>query len=86
MPVRIVVTEGTRADCSQAKQLIEGLQAEPLIADKGYDSDVIVEPAQAQGMHAQIPSRQNRNAPRKYDEHLHGHRHLVENACLHIKP
>jgi len=52
MPVRIVVTEGTRADCSRAKQLIEGLQAEPLIADKGYDSDAIVEQAQAQGMHA----------------------------------
>jgi transposase len=65
--------------------LIEGLHAEHLIADKGYDSEAIVEQAHAQGMHAHIPSRKNRKAPRQYDEHLYRHRHLVENAFLHIK-
>ena len=43
MPVRILITEGTRADCSQAEHLIEGIDAEYLLADKGYDSDKIIE-------------------------------------------
>ena len=45
MPVRILITEGTRADCSQAEYLIEGIDAEYLLADKGYDSDKIIEKA-----------------------------------------
>ena len=45
MPVRILITEGTRADCSQAEHLIEGIDAEYLLADKGYDGDKIIEKA-----------------------------------------
>ena len=40
MPVRIVVTEGTRADCKEAIHLIEGISAEALLADRGYASTV----------------------------------------------
>ena len=65
--------------------MIEGLSAEHLIADKGYDSNAIVEQATQQGMHAQIPSRKNRKESRDYDEHLYRQRHLVENAFLHLK-
>ena len=61
------------------------MTAEHLIADKGYDSDVIVEQARRQGMQVQIPSRKNRKAPRGHDKHLYRHRHLVENAFLYIK-
>jgi len=85
MPVRIIATEASRADCSQAAELIEGIDAKHLIADKGYDSDAIVELAQAQGMHAQIPPRKSRKVQRKYDRHLYRHRHLVENAFLRLK-
>ena len=45
MPVRVLITEGTRADCSQAEYLIEGIDADYLLADKGYDSDKIIEKA-----------------------------------------
>jgi transposase len=65
--------------------LIKGFGAEHLIADKGYDSDAIVEQAQRQGMKSQIPPRKNRNAPREYDQHLYRLRHLVENAFLYLK-
>ena len=34
MPVRLAVTAGTVADCSQALPLIEGIKAEHLLADK----------------------------------------------------
>ena len=38
MPVRILITEGTRADCKDAVHLIEGITAENLVADRGYDT------------------------------------------------
>jgi transposase len=85
MPLRIVITEGTCADCTQAGTLIEGIDAEHLLADRGYDSDAIVEQAKQQEMQAQIPPRKNRKSPRSYDKHLYKHRHLVENAFLHLK-
>ncbi len=40
-----MITEGTTAGCTQASNLIAGLTAERLLADKGYDSDAIVEQA-----------------------------------------
>jgi transposase len=85
MPLRIIATEATRADCSQADGLVEGLPAEHLIADKGYDSDDIVEKAHARGIVPVIPPRKNRKEQREYDEHLYKQRHLVENAFLKIK-
>ena len=38
MPIRILATEATRADCSLAPELIAGLSAEHLIADKRDDT------------------------------------------------
>lgn len=85
MPVRILLTEGTRADCTQAAALSEGLIAEHLLADRGYDSDAIVEQATQQGMQVVIPPRKNRKTPRAYDAALYRHRHLLENAFLQLK-
>ena len=85
MPVRILVTAGTTADCSQASALIDGLYAQYLLADKGYDSDAIVAQAQAQNMAAVIPPRRNRKQTREYDRDLYKLRHLVENAFLYLK-
>jgi transposase len=65
--------------------LIEGITAGHLIADKGYDSDAIVDQANGQGMVAVIPPRKNRTTQRPYDEDLYKLRHLVENAFLHLK-
>ena len=59
MPVRILATEATCADCSHAGEIIEGLAARHLIADRGYDSDAIVEQARHQGMQTVIPPRRN---------------------------
>ena len=73
------------ADCTQAGRLIEGLSAEHLIADKGYDSDAVVEQAARQGMQAQIPPCKNRKEPRVWDEYLYKLRHLVENAFRDLK-
>lgn len=62
-----------------------GIGADHLLADKGYDSEALVEQAIAQGMAPVIPPRKNRITQRDYDKHLYQHRHLVENAFLHLK-
>jgi transposase len=85
MPIRVFITSGTTADGTQASKLIKGMKAENLLADKGYDSDVIVEQATKQGMKAQIPPRKNRKEQRDYDKELCKLRHLVGNAFLHLK-
>jgi len=85
MPLRIIITEGTTADCTQADRLIEGLDADYLLADRGYDSNAIIEQARRQGIKAVIPPKKNRTAQRFYDKELYKLRHLVENAFLHLK-
>lgn len=85
MPARVVITEGTRADCTQARTLIEGIDADHLIADKGYDTDAILEQARRVGMHTVIPPKKNRKDPRAYDEDLYKLRHLIENTFLMLK-
>ena len=85
MPVRVLITQGTTADCSQASRLIEGFATDYLLADRGYDSNAIIEQARKQGMEAVIPSKKNRTAQRFYDKELYKLRHLVENAFLHLK-
>ena len=79
------VTAGTVADSVQALELIEGIDAEYLLADKGYDSDAVVSGALERGMNPVIPPRRNRKVQREYDRHLYGLRHLVENGFCEFK-
>ena len=85
MPLRAVITEGTRADCTQAVSLIEGFSAEHLLADRAYDSNEIIEKASQQGMNAVIPPKKNRKIVRDFDQELYKSRHLIENAFLYLK-
>ena len=85
MPIRVIITGGSVADCTKACDLIEGIEAENLIADRGYDTNEIVEAATKAGMQAIIPSKKNRKTKREYDRHVYKIRHLVENALLHLK-
>jgi len=85
MPIRIIAAEATRADCTQAQGLIAGIPAQYLIADRGYDSDAIVEQARSQGIQAVIPPRKNRKGQREYDKHLYRQCHLAENTFLALK-
>ena len=85
MPLRLILTRGTTADCSKAVPLIDGIQADYLLADKGYDTDGIVAAVVARGIEPVIPPKSNRRTPRYYDRDLYQLRHLVENTFLHLK-
>jgi transposase len=65
--------------------LIDGLDAGALLADRGYDTDSIIEQATTAGMDVVIPSKRNRKKQREHDKDLYKLRHLVENAFLHLK-
>ena len=85
MPIRVAVTAGTTADCTEAAALIDGIVAEYLLADRGYDTNEIIDKAIASGCEIVIPSKKNRKVPRAYDKDIYRVRHLVENAFLHLK-
>ncbi|MCR5562390.1 MAG: IS5 family transposase [Desulfovibrio sp.] len=85
MQVRFFVTAGTTADCSQAVDLIDGIAAQYLLADRGYDSNNVINSAIKAGYEIVIPPRKNRLDQRNYDKYLYRLRHLVENAFLNLK-
>ena len=74
------MTGGQVADCTQAIPLLNGKKYGALLADKGYDSNSIVEYAIADGAAAVIPPKKNRIIQRKYDEEIYKERHKIE--CL----
>ena len=85
MPIRAIVTDGPRADCKEAIPLIQNLSCKVLLADRGYDSDEIIECAKNSGIQLVISPKKNRKIQRTYDENLYKKRHLVENAFLRLK-
>lgn len=65
--------------------MLGACKAEAVIADKGYDSDTLVEHIQATGAKAVIPPRSNRKVQRAYDEHLYRKRNLIERCFSKLK-
>lgn len=65
--------------------MIEGITAQALLADKGYDTNEIVGYALEAGMEPVIPPKRNRKEQRDYDRYLYRLRHLVENCFLVLK-
>lgn len=82
---RIIITDAATADFTQASKLIEVINTEYLLADKGYDSNELTKQAKNKGILAAIPHRKNRNVKRKYDKDLYTLRYLVERAFLHLE-
>lgn len=60
LPVRVIITSGTAADCGHASRLIEGIAAQHLLADRGYDTNAILEQAAQQAINPVIPPKKNR--------------------------
>jgi len=77
-PLDFILTEGERADCTQALQLLAGKSGGAILADKGYDVDYIEEAIAAMNAEVVIPPKLNRVAPRNYDSHLYKERSLIE--------
>ena len=85
LPVRFLLTGGEVHDVTQALALIEGIPAEQVIADKGYDSEAVVEMIEEQGGTAIIPSKCNRKNPRPHDRTTYQERNRIERLINRLK-
>ena len=68
IPLRITLTPGQRHDVTQASALLEGIECQCLIADRGYDSDAFIEELTSKDIEVVIPPRKSRTEPRDYDK------------------
>jgi transposase len=85
-PLRLVVTGGQVNDCTQADRLLEDVEKTGhVIADKGYDSDKVLEKIKELGASAVIPPKSNRKVQREYDKELYKRRNLIERAFNKLK-
>ena len=73
------------ADCTRAEALLDGIAAEHLLADLGYDTNAARAVARARGMEAVILPKRNRKVAREYDRALYQARHLVDNGFSNLK-
>ena len=85
-PTSFALTPGQVHDIDGAVHLLPGLQANVVIADKGYDADErVIEPLIRKGKIPVIPPRSNRKTQRSYDWELYKARHLIENFFAKLK-
>ena len=73
-----MLTPGNTADCTQALSLLEEQEAKCVLADKGYDSQEIVDAVKTMGAEPVIPPRSHRKTPREFDRHIYKERNAVE--------
>jgi len=83
--VKFLVTAGQEGDITHAPRLIEGQEAEAVIADKAFDKKEFVDRIEARGGQACIPSLANRKEQREYDRHLYKERNRVERLISRLK-
>ena len=84
-PVKFILTGGQEADISQGVPLIEGHDADAVIADKAYDGDDFIAAIEASGAAAVIPPKKNRIFKREYDKTIYKERNLAERFINRIK-
>jgi transposase len=79
-PIGFHLTGGQSCDLEGADVLLPQLEADILLADKGFDADArVLIPLQEAGKIAVIPPKANRKVQREYDKDLYQARHLIEN-------
>ena len=79
LPVKFMLTAGQASDKTALPALIDGLRlARDVVADRGDDSRAIVEPIQANGATAHIPTQSNVKVRRSVGLARYRQRNLVE--------
>ena len=83
--LRFALTGGQRADVSQAISLLTGTETGVVIADKAYESNLVLGFIRDQGAEAVIPPKANRKEPWEYERELYRQRNLIERAFNKLK-
>jgi transposase len=85
LPIDFRITAGQVHDSTQAIDLLEGRKARCVMADKGYDSQQILDHIRAMGAVAVIPSKANRKRQRKLNKTLYRERNRIERCFSRLK-
>ena len=84
-PWSLLLTAGQVADISEATEVLQELDARIVVADKGYDSDLLRIWLFERGATPCIPPKSNRRDPLPYRQSAYRKRHLIENFFGHLK-
>jgi transposase len=83
--LRLILTGGQAADCKPALALLDGLKADAVWADKGYDANYLIDAVSGRNALVVIPPKANRKIQRPYDTELYQERNLVERLFNKLK-
>jgi transposase len=79
LPIRIVLTAGQAHDQSVVPELLRDLMpGSDVVADRGYDSDAVLDLVRQAGARPHIPSTSRRLVHRSVDHAMYRQRNLVE--------
>jgi len=84
-PVELRLGPGQEHDVTRGEELLASHKPAFVIADKGYDSDELIEVIAEHGAKAVIPPRSNRCKKRRYSKHRYKTRNLVERFINRLK-
>lgn len=83
--VRFVLMPGQRFDTVGVPPLIEGIEFAGLIADKAFDSDIIIHDLNERQAKIVISQHPRRSKPLIIDAEIYKWRHLIENFFCKLK-
>ncbi len=83
--MRLIVAPGQRNDITQAEALLEGFEADYVLADKGYDGKTAVDAVKKAGAIPVISSRKYSKQPRHIDAQLYKERNIIERFFGYLK-
>lgn len=84
-PLRFSITAGQAHDIIAAPALLEGQQAQAVLADKAYDSNDLREMIAQMKAQAVIPSKRNRKVFIPHDTELYKQRNQIERCFNRFK-
>jgi transposase len=84
-PLRFILTAGQRHDSLTAKALLQGFQAEAVLADKAYDNNDLRQTIAEMEAEAVIPSTASRTVPIPHDKAAYKHRNRIERCFNKLK-
>jgi transposase len=84
-PLRFILTAGQRHDSLAAKALLDGFEAEAVLADKAYDSNDLRKFIADREAKVVIPSTRSRKVPIPHDEDAYKDRNRIERCFNKLK-
>lgn len=86
LPVRLLISPGQASDMSAVPQLLHGLpRPVTVVADRGYDSNAVLEAIARTGAQPNIPSCSRRVVRRSVDPDIYSKRNLIERFFCKLK-